>query len=180
MAKMKWDNDIPWKDLHDEEFDEDDRQDYDGPIPPRNTLLKGNIDKMWLRESEAGNQMFLVLFVADGNDGEKKQYNGFSAFESVVFTSPKAKFKWQPWLDTFGITLKDIKLKTDVDEDDESDIGIPVNRVGALRLPAACQIITDLERKGEYKGDARIKKWLPAAGDEEEGEDYEEDEEDSF
>lgn len=172
MAKMKWeDDDIDWRGLHEEEYSEDDFVEYDGETPPANTLLDGDIKKIWLAESQAGNKMFKVVFEAAGNEGDLKEYDGYGVWDNVVFTSKEAKFRWQPFLDMLGITLRDIKAKTIVGEED--NVGLVVEKIGKVDFtsPVPARIRTGIEKKGEYKGEGRIAKWLPALDDEEDDED---------
>lgn len=171
MAKMKWDDDIDWKGLNDEEYSDDgDFEPYDGPEPPANTLLDGEIKKIWLAESSTGNMMFKVLFEA----GEDTDYAGCPIWDNVVFTSPQAKFRWQPFLDAVGISLKEIKAKTIVGEDD--NVGTVVEKIGKVDFPCEIRVRTAVEKKGEYKGQLRVGKWLaPVDSDA----DIEEDDEDT-
>lgn len=178
MAKMKWDDDIDWKGLNDEEYDDSgDFEDYDGPVPPKGTLLNGDIKKVWLSESSTGNMMLRVLFEAADNEGDNKDYDGCPVWDNVVFTSPKAKFRWQPFFDALGFTLKDLKAKTVVGEED--NVGTVVDSIGKVEFPCPAAIRTDIEKKGEYKGSVRVGKWLPPLDSDLE-DDSDEDDEDSF
>src|SRR3954464_3491082 len=99
MPKMKWDGDIDWRGLNEAEYSEDDFADYDGPLPPSNTILSGNVKKVWATESSNGDPMLKVLFEAAGNKGDRKMYDGWSGWENVLFSMPQVKFKWQPFFD---------------------------------------------------------------------------------
>lgn len=167
MAKMKWDDDIDWKGLNEEEYSEEgDYEPYDGPEPPANTLLDGEIKKIWLTESSNGNMMFKVLFEA----GEDTEYPGCPIWENVVFTSPGAKFKWQPFMDALGISLKDIKAKTMVGEED--NVGTVVEKIGKVEFPCDIRVRTGVQKKGEYKGKVQVAKWLaPVDSEDDDGDD---------
>lgn len=174
MARMKWGTDIDWKGLNDEEYSDDgDFDEYDGEFPPKGTLLKGDITKVWLADSQSSdNTMFKVLFVADGNEGDKEEYNGCPIWDNVVFTSPGAKFRWQPFFDALGVTLKSVKGGTIVGEED--NVGTVVDSIGSVKFPAPVMVKTDIEKKGEYKGQVRVGKWLPPVdSDVEDDEDFE-------
>jgi hypothetical protein len=177
MAKMKWGNDVDWKGLNEAEYSDGDFADYTGEDPPKGTMLSGEVKKVWLAESANGNMMFKVVFEASGNVGAEKEYNGWGCWDNIVFTVPAAKFHWQPFFDALGITLKDVKLKTIVGEEDST--GTVVDSIGGVEFPAPIQVQTTVEKKGEYKGEARIGKWLPA-DDAELEDDEEDDEEDPF
>lgn len=173
MVKVQWDDDdIDWKGLSDEDYEDDDFEPYSGPEPPANTLLDGDIKKIWLVDSQAGNKMLKVLFEADGNEGDNAQYDGCPVWDNVVFTSKEAKFRWQPFLDMIGITLLDIKKRTTIEDDEGDNIGLVVEKIGKVSFPCAARIRTGVEKKGEYKGSIRVAKWLPPAdADDEEDED---------
>ncbi len=88
------------------------------------------------------------------------------------------KFKWQPWLDANGISLRDIKAKTITGEEESQ--GDVVDKIGNAVFPAPARILTDVEKKGEYKGQPRVGKWLAAAEDDVKDDDYEDDDEETF
>lgn len=166
MAKMKWDNDIDWRGLHEEEYDEsgEDFEPYDGPIPPKGTILRGVVKKVWATSSQAGDSMFKALFVAEGNEGNKAKYDGLPIWDNVNWTLPQCKFMWQPFFNTLNVTLKDVKLKTQI-EDDDDNVGTPVTRIGQAKFPYPTRIVTDRET---YEGEprARVKKYIPLDEDE--------------
>lgn len=184
MAKMKYSggNEVDWDGLDEEGFDPDDTGDfvdYDGEVPPAGILLNGDVTKLWLVQSQAGDWMYKALFVADcghdkddeglcEEDCEKSEYNGCPVWDNVLWSLPQVKFKWGHFLHSLNITLKDIKAKTIVDEED--NVGTPVKKVGTVKFPFPISIITAREI---YQGEtvARVKRWVPA-------DDVEDDEED--
>lgn len=183
MPKMKWgDNEPDWDELDDAEYNEGDFPRYDGPIPPKNTILTGVIKKVWATESQAGNKMFKVIWEAEGNSGDKKKYNGLSIWENVVWT-PQTKFRWQPWLDALGLTLRDVRSKT-ITAEDEDNVGLPVLRINKLKFTGDgvdIRIVTDTDT---YNGEKRAKvgEWLMPSddtGDSDEDDDMDEDDEDA-
>jgi hypothetical protein len=176
MPKLRWDADgeePDWGAMEDEEYEEGgDFAPYEGPQPPKNTLLSGDIKKVWVVSSQAGNRMFKVLWEAARNTGDKEKYNGLAIWENVVWTTP-AKFKWQPFLDGLGITLRAVQKAT-ITAEDEDNVGLPVERINKLRFPAPLRVLTDSE---VYEGERRTKvnKWLAPAKDEDEDDDEFED-----
>lgn len=175
MAKMRWGNDIDWRGLSDAEYSEDDFVEYDGEIPPAGTILRGTIKKVWATESSNGDPMLKVLFEAEGNTGDRKEYNGLGIWDNVLFTMPQVKFKWQPFLDALLITLADLKNKTMAG--DETDRGTELLRIGTVKFPVAIRVKTEREK---YEGELRAKarRWLPVAEEsDDEDDDFEEDDE---
>jgi hypothetical protein len=182
MPKMRWAGDAEepdWSAMEDEEFDESgDFAPYDGPQPPKNTLLSGELKKVWAVTSQSGNHMFKVLWEATGNSGDKAKYNGLAIWDNIVWV-PQNKFKWQPWLDGLGITLRAVQKAT-VTAEDEDNVGLPVQRINRLKFPAPIRVLTDSEM---YEGERRTKvnKWLaPSKEEEEDGEDFEDGDEPPF
>lgn len=141
MPRMKWGADF---DELPEEWDESDFVEYDGPVPPKNTLLNGEAKKVWAATSKKGNDMLVVLFEASGNTGSKKQYNGWSAFDYITLT-PDTAFRYGPFLEVIGATLNDVKAKTLVADEDDN-VGTPVKRIGTAKFPKPCAVITKRER----------------------------------
>jgi hypothetical protein len=156
---------------------------YDGEVPPKDLELTGYTKKMWWTRSQAGDPMFKVLWVAADNDGDLEEYNDCPFWLNYALNGG-SKFRWAPFLDVYGITLRQIK-KREIDLADKDDQnGAPINKIGSFRPgeendEAWCRIITGSER---YNGEPKpaIAEWLPyEAGDEADDEpddDYEEDE----
>ena len=124
--------------LDEQEYTEGDFETYEGEIPPANTELTGYVSKMWwcrTAEKDDGSgldPMIKVLWIASDNDGENEAYNGLPIWENLVLT-PGAKFRWAPFLDAVGITLKAIKSSTFVaEEDDERVGGAPIEKIGSF------------------------------------------------
>lgn len=164
MPKLKWgtgDNEPDWSGMEDEEYTENDFPVYEGPLPPKNTMLEGQIKKIWaVVAKSSGNYMFKVLFEAEDNKGDKAKYNGLSIWENVVWT-PGAKFKWQPFLDATGTTLKQVKQATITAEEDDN-VGTPVLAIYKTKVPMEVRILTGRDK---YDGDDRavVQKWMPPA-----------------
>ena len=180
MAKMKWGSDIDWRGLNDEEYEEgQDYDDYEGEIPPSNTVLRGVIKKVWIAETRNDDPMLKVLFEARGNTGAKKQYDGCPIWDQVLFSMPQVKFRWQPFFDAVGFTLADLKNKTLVGDEDDN-IGLPVLKIGTIvfnneKKPVEVSIKTKREK---YEGNeqARVQRWIPARPiEDDDEEDWDED-----
>jgi hypothetical protein len=139
---------------------------YDGPQPPKDTLLGGYAKKMWwtlTKENE--DPMIVCLWIAEGNEGDEEKYNGLPVFSYWPLV-PGAKFRWAPAFKVLGFTLKDVRSKLIVaPEDEEDNIGIPIQKIGTF-VPgedteaAWCAILTE---EHEYDGVESTKagKWLP-------------------
>lgn len=183
MARMKWGNDIDWRGLQNEEYEEsEDFESYEGPVPPSNTLLRGVIKKAWIADTANEDPMIKVLFEAQGNDGEKKKYNGCPIWDNILFSMPQVKFRWQPFFDAIGITLADLKNKTLVGDSDDN-VGTPILKIGAVafnndKKPVEISVKTKRE---EYKGETQVRvgRWVAAKPeDPDDDEDWDDEEDD--
>jgi hypothetical protein len=165
MPRLKW-NDVDFDELP-EEWDDDGYEPYDGEQPPAGTLLNGEIDRMWYKEFSSGSKGFVVSFKADGNTGSREEYNGWGTLDNIVLQDNTA-FRYGPLLEVLGITLDDVQRRTQT-EDDEDQIGLPITRIGKVKLPVACSIITknekyEGERRAKVKTYAEVTKRAKAAG----------------
>jgi hypothetical protein len=138
MPKLKRDEvaDLDVKVLDEQEYTEGDFDTYEGEIPPANTELTGYVSKLWwcrTAEKDDGSgldPMIKVLWVAADNEGDLEDFNGLPIWENLVLV-PSAKFRWAPFLDVHGITLKAIKTSTYVGEEDDERIGgAPIEKIG--------------------------------------------------
>jgi hypothetical protein len=157
---------------------------YDGEVPPKDIELKGYVKKMWWTRSQAGDPMLKILWVAADNEGEEEEFNDCPFWLNYALNGG-SKFRWAPFLDTYGITLRQIK-KREIDLADKDDQnGAPINKIGSFKPgeendEAWCRIITGSER---YNGEPKpaIAEWLPYdADDEGEGDDEPEEDEDDY
>jgi len=146
-----------------EEFDT-----YNGEIPPVGTELTGYVKKMWWTRTapKAGgggdDPMLKILWVASDNEGEVEEYNDCPFWLNAALIG-SAKFRWAPFLDCYGLSLRDIKTKLYVSKKEDQN-GAPIERIGAWKPgedsdAAWCRIIADQE---PYNGtmSARVKEWL--------------------
>jgi len=184
MPKLKTDEyDIDFDELENAPYEEDAQLTYTGEIPPKSTTLNGYVRKAWWTETKAGQAMIKILYVAAENEGDKKEFDGCPFWENYALTT-SSKWKWKPFLDRFGFSLRDVKTKTIIADEDDN-VGAPITKIGAWTLgedsdAAWSLVITDRERyQGEWQ--ARIGTWLyddegEEPEDEPEPEDLEEEE----
>jgi hypothetical protein len=163
MARLKLDdNDLDLDEL-DVEVEESNFQPYDGEIPPSGKVFECRITKMWLSYSADDTAMLVALAVVE----DEGPYEGLPIFEYMVLKA-SAAFKYQPFLHAFGLTLRDVKTKMDVaDEDDK--IGAPITAIAKWEVgsdDALCRVVTKREKyQGEWQ--AKIGSILPAGEDDE-------------
>jgi hypothetical protein len=102
--------------------------------------------------------MFKVLFEAQDNEGDRKVYDGLPLWDNVLWALPQCKFMWQPFLDSLGFTIADIRQRMIIGEED--NVGIVVDKIGKVAFPADIRVVTGVETKGEYKGKITVAKYL--------------------
>jgi hypothetical protein len=165
--------DLDVKTLDEQEYTEGDFDVYEGEIPPANTELTGYVKNLWwcrTAEKDDGtglDPMIKVLWVAADNEGDNEEFNGLGIWENLVLV-PGAKFRWAPFLNTHGITLKEIKSSTYVgEEDDERVGGAPIEKIGNFEPgeehdEAWSRVITKRRFYNE-EWRAEAKSWLPWA-----------------
>jgi chemotaxis protein histidine kinase CheA len=190
MPKLRKEDtdDIDVDELESAEYNEEQYSSYGGEVPPADTILRAYIKNMWYTRTNPkpgkkfGNPMLKVLLIADENEEELEEYNGLPLWENMSLT-PGAKFKWAPFLSHFGLTIRDVKSKIVVAEDDDSQ-GAPIQKIASL-VPGSdeswCRVITSRESY-DGKMQAHVRSWLPYDEDEqpeevEEEEEAEEEEE---
>jgi hypothetical protein len=152
---------------------------YDGEIPPAGTQLLGYVKSMWYTYTANDDPMLKVLWVAADNEGDLEEYNGLPVWENLALTAG-SKFKWKPFIDQYGLTLRQIKTKMYVSDEEDENLGAPITKIdkwepGEDNDDAWCQIITSREK---YNGNwqAHVDEWLDADADDEDADDEEPDE----
>jgi hypothetical protein len=159
------------EELEEAEYQESTFSRYDGEIPPKDTILVAQIKKMWYTFSKNDDPMLVVLVEADENVGAKAEYNGLGIWERMVLTAP-VKFRWQPFLDVIGVTIRDVKNKTVVADEDDSQ-GAPIEKIGDFEVGSDAAWVRVLTAREKYDGklQAKVGQWLeyeePAPTDEE-------------
>lgn len=172
MGKLKLSKSDFDVDELDVEWSESDYQDYTGKQPPTGTVLRGGIQKMWWTYTANDDPMIKMLWVAAGNTGETAEYNGLPVWDNIVFT-PKAAFKYGPFLQVLGLTLKQIQTQLFVADDDDN-VGAPIEKIGKVAPSTSateCGIVTK-RRKWNDEWQVNIGKLIeqPEADDEEDEE----------
>lgn len=177
MTKLKIDKDDFDVDGLNEAEEGEGFEDYDGEIPKSKTILRGRVVAMWASKSEAGNLRFPYLWVAEGNTGDLAQYNGLPVFDGVTWVKTAATW-YKPFLATFGLKLKTIFDRTDVEEE-EGRNGNRINKIGKW-VPSresddglSRMIIKREKFEGEYR--AKCAKFLPLDPADQAGDDEDED-----
>lgn len=163
MPRFKTDDyDVDWDALENAEYDDTPMVRYEGEDPPVDTILSGYVKSMWMTETKNEDPMIKALFIADSNEGEEEKYNGWAGWENAALI-PGAKFRWAPMFAVLGFTLKDVRSKLFVDEDD--NVGIPITKIGSFKPGedsdvAWCRVLIGREKyNGEWQ--TRIGQWLP-------------------
>jgi hypothetical protein len=156
-------DDLDLEELESAEYSEGDFDTYDGPIPPKGTILTGYVKSMWWTRTQKDDPMLKVLWIAADNEGDREQYNGLPVWENAPLISA-AKFRWAPMLDALGIKIREVATKLYVEPEDDQ-FGAPIEKIGTWvpgedSDPAWCRILIKREN---YQGEtmARAGKWLP-------------------
>jgi ribosomal protein S16 len=173
VPKLKLSNDEFDPDELDVEYDDTSYETYDGEVPKTGTLVTARVTKCWWTYSQNDNPMIKAIAVAEDGDNGLEEYDGLPIWENITFT-PSAAFRYQPFLRAFGLTLKDVKTKTIV-ADEEDNLGTPIEKIGTWKPgsdDALCQIVIKKDRyDGEWQ--AKVGKILPYDEPEEEAEEEE-------
>jgi len=163
MPKLRDTADLDVDALEAVEYSTERYSDYAGEIPPIGLELSGYVKKIWWTRSANDDPMLKVLWIADGNEGDAEEYNGCPFWLNAALI-PGAKFRWDPFLLAYGLTLTEVKTKTYVAKEEDSK-GFIIERIGtwkpgADRDEAWCRIITGQE---PYNGSiqAIAEEWLP-------------------
>lgn len=161
MPKLRVpDDELDVKELEDAEYTEGsgDYEDYEGPEPGGKVLVPLYIKKLWWCYTSNEDPMIKVLAIADDTAG---RFSGWPVWDNIALTAG-AKFRWQPFLDAFGFTLRDIKGKIMVGE--EEDLGDPIEKIGTWQPGedqdgAYARVLTKREK---YQGNwsTKIDTWL--------------------
>lgn len=179
--KYKLDDDDFDIDELDVEYDEVQYETYDGDIPKTGTVLRGYVQKAWMTWTEPKEKgqkprpMLKVILKAEGNTGRQEEYNGLPVWDNITFT-PNAAFHYGPFLKSLGITLRDVKAKMVLGDDDESN-GAPIIKIAAVEIGEDARIQFVIKRtKWDGEWQAKASGFLPDPGDDEDSDDEDEDE----
>ena len=185
MPKLKDVQDLDVEALDAVEYSTEEFTTYTGDVPPVGTELTGYVKRMWWtrtapKQGGGGDDpMIKVLWVAAENEGDLEEFNDCPFWLNAPLV-PGAKFRWAPFLDVYGLTLRQLKTNTYVASKEDQN-GAPIERIGQWRPgedrdESWCRIISGEE---PYNGvmQARVKEWLmwdaegePGSGADGEGE----------
>lgn len=159
MPKMRWSDAEAFDELP-EDWEESEFEPYDGDEPPPNIALRGVIKKIWCVQFSTGSDGLKVLFEAANNSGEREEYDGWGTFDNIVF-SPGSAFRYGPFLELLGISLRDVRNAVVGEED---NTGYPLLKAGTFKMPAdgvPCKIRTKAENSEEYGRSIKVATYLP-------------------
>jgi hypothetical protein len=174
MPRLKLSDDEFDPDALDVEVEQQEFQNYTGDIPPTGTQLLGRVKKMWWTYTQNEDPMIKALVVAEGNNGKLAQYEGLPMWENLAFIT-SAAWKYQPFLEAIGVTLRDIKSKLIV-ADDEDNLGTPIEKINKWVPNGDDSWVTVVVKRDRWQGEwqAKIAQILPAEEEPEEEEAEEE------
>jgi hypothetical protein len=160
------------KELEEAEYEAGAR--YQGEVPPTGTMLNFRVTKIWWTYTENDDPMLKVLSVAEDNPGDLEEYDGLPCWDNMALTTG-AKFKWDPFLDHFGLTIRDVKAKTMVDSDDDN-IGAPITAISKWKPGSDAATFVGVVSKERYNGkwQGHIAEWLDSDTELDEEEEEEE------
>jgi|HubBroStandDraft_5_1064220.scaffolds.fasta_scaffold00014_23 hypothetical protein len=171
MPRMKVpDDEINLDELESAEYSDEDFGNYEGEQPPKGTILVGVVKKIWWTYTQNNDPMLKVLWEADGNIGSREKFNGCPVWDNIVLNA-KGKFRWKPFLDALGLTLRDIKSNMVLASDDDN-MGAPIEKIGKWSPDtdsAFCRVVTGRERYND-EWQVRVSKYLEYEDPEEEEE----------
>jgi hypothetical protein len=179
MPKLRDTDDLDVEYLDSVEYSTESYSDYAGEVPPIGLELTGYVKRLWWTrtavkpDGTGDDPMLKVLWIADGNEGDLEEYNGCPFWLNAPLV-PGAKFRWDPFLLAYGLTLTEVKTKTYVAKNEDQN-GFIIERIGtwkpgAERDEAWARIITGQE---PYNGvpQARAAEWIAWDAEETEPED---------
>jgi len=148
--------------LEEAEYEEGQFDKYDGEVPPTGTMLAMRVTKMWWTYSSNDDPMIKVLAVAEDNPGDLEDYDGLPCWMSMALTVG-AKFRWAPFLEHFGLTIRDVKTKTMVESEDDN-IGAPITKVKSFVPGSDDALFVGVIEKERYQGkwQGKVIEWLDA------------------
>src|SRR6266567_2384587 len=162
MPRLKDAEVLDVDELEEAEYEEGDFQKYTGEIPATGTMLVFRVTKMWWTYSSNDDPMLKMLCVAEDNPGSLEEYDGLTAWENMVLTA-SAKFKWAPFLEHFDLTIRDVRNKLIVADEDDTQ-GAPITKIARLIVGSDDFLFVGVVSKERYQGkcQAHISEWLDA------------------
>jgi hypothetical protein len=146
---------------------------YEGEVPATGEVVNGFIKKMWWTYASDNTPMIKVLFEADDTAGE---YEGLPIWENLTF-KPSAAFKYGPFLEFFGLTLKNIRDDKYVSDTDDNN-GAPLEKIGTFEPGSEDAFCAVAVKRTKYEGKwrAEVGEWLEYDPDRQDAEDETEEE----
>jgi hypothetical protein len=136
------------------------------------------VKKMWWTYTSNDDPMLKVLVEAGENPESLEEYDGLPMWENMALTA-SAKFKWAPFLEWAGLTIRDVKTKTIVEDQDDPNMGAPITKIADFEPGSDESWLRVVVARERYNGNwsAHVKEWLPydEAGADEEDEELDED-----
>lgn len=136
---------------------------YTGEVPKTGTILINRVTKAWWRLNDDNENQLVLLMVAEQNTGKLKEFNGLPSWEYLTWT-PKNSRRYQPFLQVFDLTTKDVMNKMDVEVDDDN-IGTPVNSIADWEVGSDDALVRNVIKRDFWNDDWRAKidwdGWLP-------------------
>lgn len=130
---------------------------YDGDEPPRG-VYRGKIKQCRLRESKNGNLYFNCLVELEGNEGAKKQYNGWPGWTMITLTDKDANIRREKSFYRAVCGKEDVDVVyNDLDKGSEEDRG-KVTKIGGkspIGVPVLLEVRTEMyEGQQRSRGDS--------------------------
>lgn len=125
---------------------------YDGPLPPKNTIL--NFDLKWakLAKFKSGSKGLKVLLVANEPDGPKAKYDGLPIFDNLVDVEQNA-WKTRQFLDAIGGTGADWEKTTAEDPGGEGSKVVKFGRVRTEGLQVKVSVGIGANQNGDPRAE---------------------------
>lgn len=166
MGKVKWGTsaaDIDGAEDRGAEFEP-----YDGPVPPKNAVLRLTLKWARVTEFNSGNSGLTMLFeVAEPKSSEKARYNGCPIFYRLVDTDTQT-FKIKQFMAAIGGTGRHWAATVTQKDDRDNEVVQKWGNVMAQGLVVRAQM-----GRETYEGEQRavVNRFLPKREDEEMAED---------
>jgi hypothetical protein len=151
-------------------------QPYDGPIPPKGTILVGLIKQFQLTRNKGGDLMLKCLFEAKGNEADKAKYDGLPVWWNGNVTEQGKGFV-NDFLAMLAArngadpktVIRAFWQKGPAIEDAQGKLPSPIKGLGTFRINPNGMKGKISTKVGEYKGDekAEVGFWImPKPGEE--------------
>jgi hypothetical protein len=149
------------QEIDDQEIDDGQSfEPYDGPLPPKNTILLFDVKWIKLAKFKSGSRGLKALLVANSGDDDspKAKYDGLPLFDNLVDV-PQNAWKTRQFMDSIGGTGADWD-KTQAE--DPGGEGSKVVKFGRIRTEGL-QVKVSVQIGANQDGDSRaeVGRYLP-------------------